>query len=323
MKIVVLDGYALNPGDLSWEEFEKFGEVQRYDRTSYTDKQEIIQRIGKADVILTNKTPIDEEVLQAVPQLKYIGVLATGYNVVDLAAARKRGIPVTNIPSYGTDAVAQFTFALLLEIVNQVGLHNESVHQGDWQRSEDFTYWQTPLMELSGKTIGLIGYGEIAQAVATIARAFKLKIIFWNHREKNSPDWAEQVSLQELYQQADIISLHVPQTEETVQMINQAAIDQMKTGVILLNTARGGLLDELAVANALNEGKIYALGADVVSKEPMTKDNPLLEAKNCFLTPHIAWAATETRKRLMKIALENLTAFLAGEEKNIVNKTMT
>lgn len=323
MKIVVLDSFALNPGDLSWEGFEKFGEVRRYDRTSYTDKQEIIQRIGNADVILTNKTPIDEEVLRAVPQLKYIGVLATGYNVVDIAAASKLGIPVTNIPSYGTNAVAQFTFALLLEIVNRVGLHNESVHQGEWQRSKDFTFWHTPLMELSGKTIGLIGFGEIAQAVADIARAFKLKIIFWNHRKKNSPDWVEQVSLKELYQQADIISLHVPQTEETTKMINQAAINQMKTGVILINTARGGLLDELAVANALNEEKIYALGADVVSKEPMTRDNPLLEAKNCFLTPHIAWAPIETRERLMEIALDNLSAFLAGEGKNIVNKTMT
>lgn len=321
MKIVVLDGYALNPGDLSWAGFEEYGEVIVYDRTSYTDKTEIIERIGDAEAILTNKTPIDEEVLAAVPQLKYIGVVATGYNVVDIDAARKRGIPVTNIPAYGTNAVAQAVFALLLEIVNQVGLHNQSVHEGDWQNSIDFTYWKTPLMELSGKTLGLIGYGEIAQATAKIAHAFNMKVIYWNHRVKKPQyDWAQQVSLEELYHQADVVSLHVPQTTETEQMINREAIRQMKTGVILLNTARGGLLDEAAVAEALNEGKIYAAGVDVVSKEPMTVDNPLLKAKNCFITPHIAWAPVETRERLMGIAVDNFAAFIQGKEKNVVNK---
>lgn len=321
MKIVVLDGYALNPGDLSWEGFEAFGEVVVYDRTSYTDKNEIIERIGDAEAILTNKTPIDEEVLAAVPQLKYIGVVATGYNVVDIAAARKHGIPVTNIPAYGTDAVAQATFALLLEIANQVGLHNQSVHQGDWQNSIDFTYWKTPLMELRGKTIGLIGYGEIAQATAKIAHAFNMNVIYWNHREKEpQAKWAQQVSLETLYQQADVISLHVPQTAETEQMVNREAIQQLKDGVILLNTARGGLLDEAAVAEALNNGKIYAAGVDVVSTEPMEKDNPLLKAKNCFITPHIAWAPVETRERLMGIAVDNFAAFIQGEEKNVVNK---
>lgn len=286
MKIVVLDGYALNPGDLDWQGFEAFGEVTVYDRTSFTDKQEIIDRIGEAEAILTNKTPIDEEILSAVPKLKYIGVVATGYNVVDVAAARKRNIPVTNIPSYGTDAVAQFTFALLLEIANQVGVHNASVQQGEWQRSTDFTYQKTPLMELRGKTIGLIGYGEIAQATATIAHAFNMKVIYWNHRPKKAQeDWAKQVSIEELYQQADIISLHVPQTSETEKMINQKTIARMKEGVILLNTARGGLLDEAAVADALNRGQIFAAGVDVVSKEPMTKDNPLMFAKNCIITP--------------------------------------
>ncbi|MGX7204279.1 D-2-hydroxyacid dehydrogenase [Enterococcus pingfangensis] len=323
MKIVVLDGYALNPGDLTWKAFEKFGKIKIYDRTSYTNKQEIIERIGQAEVILTNKTPIDEAVLQAVPQVKYIGVLATGYNVVDLTAASKRGISVTNIPAYGTTAVAQFTFALLLEIANQVGLHSASVHQGAWQNSQDFTYWKTPLMELQGKTIGLIGYGEIAQATATIAHAFNLNVIYWNHRPKQAQAvWAKQVTLNELYQQADIISLHVPQTAETTKMIDQTAIQQMKTGVILLNTARGGLLDEAAVAEALNNEKIYAAGVDVVSKEPMSKENPLLHAKNCFITPHIAWAPVETRQRLMEIAADNLRAFLAGEEKNVVNQKL-
>lgn len=320
MKIVVLDGHALNPGDLSWQGFEAYGEVVVYDRTSYTNKQEIIERIGSAEAILTNKTPIDEDVLAAVPQLKYIGVVATGYNVVDIAAARKRGIPVTNIPAYGTDAVAQSTFVLLLEIANQVGVHNQSVHQGDWQNSIDFTYWKTPLMELRGKTIGLIGYGEIAQATATIAHAFNMQVIYWNHRAKEAQaEWAQQVSLEELYHQSDVISLHVPQTAETEQMINQEAIQQMKDGVILLNTARGGLLDEAAVAEALNAGKIYAAGVDVVSKEPMAADNPLLKAKNCFITPHIAWAPVETRERLMGIAVDNFAAFIHGTEKNVVN----
>ncbi|WP_314580641.1 D-2-hydroxyacid dehydrogenase [Enterococcus gilvus] len=321
MKIVVLDGYALNPGDLDWQGFEAFGEVTVYDRTSFTDKQEIIDRIGEAEAILTNKTPIDEEILSAVPKLKYIGVVATGYNVVDVAAARKRNIPVTNIPSYGTDAVAQFTFALLLEIANQVGVHNASVQKGEWQQSTDFTYQKTPLMELRGKTIGLIGYGEIAQATATIAHAFNMKVIYWNHRPKKAQeDWAKQVSIEELYQQADIISLHVPQTSETEKMINQKTIARMKEGVILLNTARGGLLDEAAVADALNRGQIFAAGVDVVSKEPMTKDNPLMSAKNCIITPHIAWRPLETRERLMEIAVDNFAAYLAGKEKNVVNK---
>ncbi|MGM0301340.1 glycerate dehydrogenase [Enterococcus sp. AZ048] len=321
MKIVVLDGYALNPGDLDWQGFEAFGEVTVYDRTSFTDKQEIIDRIGEAEAILTNKTPIDEEILSAVTKLKYIGVVATGYNVVDVAAARKRNIPVTNIPSYGTDAVAQFTFALLLEIANQVGVHNASVQQGEWQRSTDFTYQKTPLMELRGKTIGLIGYGEIAQATATIAHAFNMKVIYWNHRPKKAQeDWAKQVSIEEIYQQADIISLHVPQTSETEKMINQKTIARMKEGVILLNTARGGLLDEAAVADALNRGQIFAAGVDVVSKEPMTKDNPLMSAKNCIITPHIAWRPLETRERLMEIAVDNFAAYLAGKEKNVVNK---
>lgn len=321
MKIVVLDGYALNPGDLSWQGFEKYGEVTVYDRTSFTDKQEIISRIGEAEAILTNKTPIDDEVLAAVPNLKYIGVVATGYNVVDIEAAGKRGIPVTNIPAYGTDAVAQFEFALLLEIANQVGVHNESVHQGDWQRSDDFTYQKTPLMELQGKTMGLIGYGEIAQATAKIAHAFNMEVIYWNHRSKEpQAEWAQQVSIDELYQRSDVISLHVPQTADTQKMINRESIAKMKDGVILLNTARGGLLDEAEVATALNEGKIFAAGVDVVSSEPMAKNNPLLAAKNCFITPHIAWRPLETRERLMGIAVDNFAAFLDGNNKNVVNE---
>ena len=319
MKIVVLDGYALNPGDLSWQGFEELGEVTVYDRTSYTDKQEIIERIGDAEAILTNKTPITADVLKACPQLTYIGVLATGYNVVDLAAAKEQGITVTNIPSYSTNAVAQATFALLLEVTNQVGHHNRSVHQGDWQTSKDFSYWQTPLMELAGKTIGLIGYGAIAQAVATIAHAFQLKVIYFNHRPKPAQaDWAKQVSLAELYQEADIISLHVPQFPETEKMIDRTALAQMKSSAILINTARGGLIDEAAVAEALQTGQIAALAADVVSKEPIAADNPLLQAPNCYLTPHIAWAPAETRRRLMGIAVANLSGFKAGTPQNVV-----
>lgn len=319
MKIVVLDGYALNPGDLAWQGFEELGEVTVYDRTSYTDKQEIIERIGDAEAILTNKTPITADVLKACPQLTYIGVLATGYNVVDLAAAREQGITVTNIPSYSTNAVAQATFALLLEVTNQVGHHNRSVHQGDWQTSKDFSYWQTPLMELAGKTIGLIGYGAIAQAVATIAHAFQLKVIYFNHRPKPAQaDWAKQVSLAELYQEADIISLHVPQFPETEKMIDRTALAQMKSSAILINTARGGLIDEAAVAEALKTGQIAALAADVVSKEPIAADNPLLQTPNCYLTPHIAWAPVETRRRLMGIAVANLSGFKAGTPQNVV-----
>ncbi|MFB8605649.1 D-2-hydroxyacid dehydrogenase [Enterococcus casseliflavus] len=319
MKIVVLDGYALNPGDLSWQGFEELGEVTVYDRTSYTDKQEIIERIGDAEAILINKTPITADVLKACPQLTYIGVLATGYNVVDLAAAKEQGITVTNIPSYSTNAVAQATFALLLEVTNQVGHHNRSVHQGDWQTSKDFSYWQTPLMELAGKTIGLIGYGAIAQAVATIAHAFQLKVIYFNHRPKPAQaDWAKQVSLAELYQEADIISLHVPQFPETEKMIDRTALAQMKSSAILINTARGGLIDEAAVAEALQTGQIAALAADVVSKEPIAADNPLLQAPNCYLTPHIAWAPVETRRRLMGIAVANLSGFKAGTPQNVV-----
>ncbi|WP_430611417.1 D-2-hydroxyacid dehydrogenase [Enterococcus sp. DIV0876] len=320
MKIVVLDGYALNPGDLDWHKMEELGDLTVYERTSYTDNTEIITRIGDATAVFTNKTPLNKEILQACPQLTYIGVLATGYNVVDLKAAKEQGITVTNIPSYSTNAVAQATFALLLEVTNQVGHHNQSVHQGDWQQSKDFSYWQTPLTELAGKTLGLIGYGAIAQAVAMIAHAFQMEVIYYNHRPKApQAEWTKQVTLDTIYQEADIISLHVPQFPETEGMIDQAALAQMKDTAILINTARGGLLDESAVAQALTDGKIAALAADVVSKEPIAADNPLLQAPNCYLTPHIAWAPIETRKRLMEIAVGNLTAFIHKTPRNVVS----
>ena len=320
MKIVNLDSYALNPGDLDWTPLEKLGECTFYDRTPVDDDTKILKRIGDAEIVLTNKTPLDEKVLKMAPNIKYIGVTATGYNIVDTNAARKAGIPVTNIPTYGTDAVAQFTFALLLEITSQVGLHNKLVHEGRWSSNPDFTFWAKPLMELNGKTLGLIGFGNIAKKVAEIGHAFSMNIIFWNHRPKSDlPDYVKQVELDELYQKADIVSLHVPQTPATTEMINQEAIKQMKDGVILINTARGGLINEEDVADALNEGKIAAAGIDVVQKEPIPADSPLLSAKNCYITPHIAWAPRETRNRLLGIVVENLQAFLKGEKLNVVN----
>ena len=320
MKIVNLDSYALNPGDLDWSPLKELCDCTFYDRTPVNDDNEILKRIGDAEIVLTNKTPLDEHVISTAPNLKYIGVTATGYNVIDTEAATKANIPVTNIPTYGTDAVAQFTFALLLEITSHVGLHNQLVHDGRWSSNPDFTFWAKPLMELQGKTLGLIGFGSIAKKVAEIGHAFSMNIIFYNHRPKTDlPNYVKQVSLEELYQQSDIISLHVPQTPETTEMINQEAISQMKDGVILINTARGGLISEKDVADALNDGKIAAAGVDVVQKEPISTDSPLLSAKNCYITPHIAWAPRETRNRLLGIVVDNLQAFLNGEKLNVVN----
>lgn len=322
MKIVNLDSYALNPGDLDWSPLKELGDCTFYDRTPVNDDNEILKRIGDAEIVLTNKTPLDEHVISTAPNLKYIGVTATGYNVIDTEAATKANIPVTNIPTYGTDAVAQFTFALLLEITSHVGLHNQLVHDGRWSSNPDFTFWVKPLMELQGKTLGLIGFGSIAKKVAEIGHAFSMNIIFYNHRpKKDLPNYVKQVDLEELYQQSDIISLHVPQTPETTEMIDQEAISQMKDGVILINTARGGLISEKDVADALNGGKIAAAGVDVVQKEPIPADSPLLSAKNCYITPHIAWAPRETRNRLLGIVVDNLQTFLNGEKLNVVNQT--
>ncbi|KRM83438.1 D-2-hydroxyacid dehydrogenase [Liquorilactobacillus vini] len=318
MRIVDLDGHGLNPGDLSWTGFEQLGDFKTYDLTE-EDDQLILERIGDAEIVLTNKTPLDRQVITNAPNIKYIGVQATGYNVVDTAAAKEKGIIVTNVPSYSTHEVAQHTLALLLEITNLVGMHATAVSQGEWTDTDSFTFWKKPLISLTGKIFGMIGFGNIAQATAKLAHAFGMEVVFYNHRPKEfSEPWLKQVSLEELYAQADIISLHVPQTAETTKMINKAAIDKMKSGVILLNTARGGLLDEQAVADGLNVGKIYALGADVVSEEPIKADNPLLAAKNAYLTPHIAWAPTAARQRCMDIAVNNLQSFLNGQPKNVV-----
>lgn len=324
MKIVILDGYAENPGDLSWEGFEKLGELTVYDRTPREDVEEILRRIGDAEIICTNKTLIGREVIERAPKLRYIGVLATGYNVVDVDAAAKRGIPVTNIPSYGTAAVAQHVMALLLEICNRTGHHSQAVHEGRWQRSEDFCFWDYPLMELAGKTMGIIGYGHIGKAAARLAGAFGMKVIACRRPghsvlENVQDDGVSMVTIEELFERADVISVHCPLFPETEGLICRENISKMKDGVIIINTARGPIVQEKDLAEALNSGKVYAAGVDVVSTEPIRDDNPLLTARNCFITPHIAWASRESRQRLMDTAVDNLRAFLAREPVNVVN----
>lgn len=316
MKIVILDAYAANPGDLSWDEFAALGELTVYDRTAPED---VAARIGDAEVVFINKVRLTDEIFAACPNLKLVSILATGYNIVDLAAAKRRGITVCNVPGYSTRAVVQMTFALLLEICQQVGLHSGAVHAGRWQSCPDFCFWDRPLIELDGKTMGIVGYGAIGSAVGTVAQALGMKLLVTARHEKPVPEGARFVSLPELLAQSDVVSLHCPQTAENARMIDAGALAQMKDGAILINTARGGLLDEQAVADALRSGKLLAAGMDVVSAEPIRADNPLLTAPNCFLTPHIAWAPLETRRRLQAISAENLRAFLAGKPQNVVN----
>ena len=316
MKIVILDAYAANPGDLSWDEFAALGELTVYDRTAQEDAA---ARIGDAEVVFINKVRLTDEIFAACPNLKLVSILATGYNIVDLAAAKRRGITVCNVPGYSTRAVVQMTFALLLEICQQVGLHSGAVHTGRWQTCPDFCFWDRPLIELDGKTMGIVGYGAIGSAVGTVAQALGMKLLVTARHENPVPEGARFVSLPELLAQSDVVSLHCPQTAENARMIDAGALAQMKDGAILLNTARGGLLDEQAVADALRSGKLLAAGMDVVSAEPIRADNPLLTAPNCFLTPHIAWAPLETRRRLQAISAENLRAFLAGKPQNVVN----
>ncbi len=314
--IVILDGYTLNPGDLSWKGFEAFGDVTIYDRT---EQQQILSRIGAADIVITNKTPLDADTIAKAPNLKYIGVLATGYNVVNIDAARKRGVVVTNIPTYGTDAVAQFAFALLLEIAHHVQHHSDAVKEGRWTSHQDFCFWDYPLIELAGKTMGIIGYGRIGQATARIARAFGMHVIAYDvSQQSGSSD--VYVDLDTLLGSSDVISLHCPLFESTRGIINKQSISRMKDGVIILNNSRGPLVVEQDLADALNSGKVYAAGLDVVSEEPIKADNPLLTAKNCLITPHISWAPKESRQRLMDIAVENLKAFLEGKPQHVVNR---
>ena len=323
MKIIVLDGYTLNPGDLSWEELKKSGDLTVYDRTPRDDEQEILNRIGDAEIVFTNKTPLTASIIEKAPAMAYIGVLATGYNVVDLEAAAKRKIPVTNIPAYGTSAVAQFTISLLLEICNQVGHHSLAVKEGRWETCTDFCFWDSPIMELAGKTMGIIGFGKIGQETGRLAQAFGMKVLAWDKYRKpeletESCHYAD--SLDQLYGMSDVISLHCPLFPETEGLINRETIAKMKDGVIILNAARGPLIREADLAEALNSGKVYAAGLDVVSTEPIQGDNPLLTAANCFITPHIAWASRESRQRLLQTAVENLRAYLNGQPVNVVNK---
>ena len=321
MKIVVLDGYTENPGDLSWGRLEELGEFIVYDRSSLTDEDEAIARIGEAEIVITNKTPITKRVLDSCPSIRYIGVLATGYNVVDYAYAAKKGIPVTNVPGYGTDTVAQFTFALLLEICHHVAHHSEAVHAGRWEQSPDFCFCDYPQIELAGKTMGIIGFGRIGQKVGTIAKAFGMKVLAHSsHEYESGKAIGTYVNLDTLLAESDVISLHCPLFPETEGIINQATIAKMKDGVILLNNGRGPLVVEQDLADALNSGKIQAAAVDVVSAEPIKGDNPLLTAKNCFITPHIAWATKEARQRIMDCAVNNVKAFLSGAPENVVNQ---
>lgn len=320
MKIVVLDGYTLNPGDLSWENLEKLGNCTIHDRVSH-DPEAVIAAIGDADAIYTNKTPLPAAVLEKCPTVKFIGVLATGYNVVDVAAAKSLGMIVANVPTYGTTAVAQFTIALLLEMCHHIGDHSESVRNGGWASCPDFCYWNHPLIELSGKTLGIVGFGRIGQATARLAEAFGLKILASGSsatRAMESENW-KYVPLDQLLAESDFISLSCPLVESNMGMINKDSIAKMKDGVMIINTARGPLVVEQDLADALNSGKVAYAAVDVVSKEPILPTNPLLTAKNCIITPHIAWAPKESRARLLNTAVENLAAFLNGSPTNVVN----
>ncbi len=319
MNIVILDGHTENPGDLSWAAFEALGNLTVYDRTP-KEPEEIIRRIGQAEIVYTNKTPLTAETFDRCPSIRFVGVLATGYNVVDVAAARRHGIPVSNIPAYGTEAVAQAAMALLLEICNQVGRHSRAVHEGRWNTCPDFCFWETPLMELAGKTLGIVGFGRIGQAMGRLGRAFGMEVLATGSRPTEAGRaLARYVTLDELLAKSDVISLHCPLFPETERMINRDSLAKMKDGVILLNTGRGQLICEKALAEALRSGKVRAAGLDVLSQEPPAADNPLLTAPNCFITPHIAWAPKETRQRLMDIAAGNLRAFLAGSPIHVVN----
>ncbi|MBR6088502.1 MAG: D-2-hydroxyacid dehydrogenase [Anaerolineaceae bacterium] len=320
MKIVILDGYTVNHGDLSWDGLKEFGELTVYDRTP-GDVETILSRIGDAEIVLENKINMSRQIMDRCPNLKYIGEIATGYNNVDIDAAREKGIVVTNIPAYSTSSVAQLAIALLLEICHHTAHHNDLVHQGEWTRCKDTMFYDHsyPLIELSGKTLGIIGFGQIGQSVARIARTLGMNVLAYSRsvREEGKA-LADYVSLDELLSHADVISLHCPLFPETKGIINAANIEKMKQGVIILNTSRGPLINEKDLAEALKSGKVYAAGVDVVSEEPMRADNPLLSAPNCFITPHMAWMSTEARTRLIDIAVNNIRAFLAGSPVNNV-----
>lgn len=316
MKIVVLDGYCLNPGDLSWSGMDALGELVVYDRTS---PSELMERSADAEVLITNKTLITAENMAALPKLKYIGVLATGYNVVDIEAAKARGIVVTNIPAYSTASVAQMVFAHILNITQRVRHYANENRQGRWTKNADFCYWDTPLMELEGKKMGVVGFGNIGQATARIAQAFGMEVCVYSSKPQFAlPSGVKKMELDELFAGCDVVSLHCPLTSDTKEMVNAERLGKMKSNAILINTGRGPLVNEQDLADALNEGRIAAAGLDVLSVEPSTANNPLLSAKNCFITPHIAWATKEARTRLMNIAVQNLKSYMDGQVINNV-----
>ena len=316
MNIVVLDGFTLNPGDLSWEELKSLGPCEVYDRTRAA---EVIPRAGNAEIVLTNKTDLPRALIQSLPRLKYIGVLATGTNVVDLPTARERCILVTNVPAYGTKSVAQSTLALLLELTQHVGHHARTVRESQWVRSADWCYWDYPPTELDGLTLGIIGFGRIGRAVGDLGAAFGMKVLACGGTAKPLPPFARAVNLETLLRQSDVVSLHCPLTPQTENLINAERLSWMKPSAFLLNTSRGPLIDEEALADALNSGRIAGAGLDVLSTEPPSADNPLLQAKNCFITPHLAWATRAARSRLLTIAVENIRRFLHGQPQNVVS----
>ena len=320
MKIVVLDGYAENPGDISWAPLEALGELTVYDRTALTESPLIAERIGDAEIAVTNKTPITRNVIDACPNLRAIAVLATGYNIVDTVYARTKDISVMNVPVYGTDNVAQYAIALLLEACSQVGHHDRSVHAGEWTRSIDFCYWQKPLIEVSGKTAGIVGFGRIGQAVARILRAMNVRVLAYSRTERaEGRALADYVPLDTLFQKSDFIFLHCPLTPETDGIINAANIAKMKDGVIIVNNGRGQLIVEEDLAAALTRGKVAYAAVDVASSEPIAAENPLLHAPNCIITPHISWATKEARERIMQMTADNVRAFMDGNPTNVVN----
>jgi len=318
MNIVVLDGYTLNPGDLTWKDLEALGQCTVYDRT---EPKEVVPRAKDADIAITNKTMLSSDVIKQLPKLKYIGVLATGYNVVDIEAARHAGIPVTNVPAYSTPSVAQLVFAHLLNLAHHVGAHSETVRSGRWVSCVDFCYWDTPLIELAGLTMGIIGFGRIGQATAKLALAFGMKVIAYDVVTPSSvPEGCQFVGLEDVFRSSDVVSLHCPLTPQTQNIINRECLELMKKTAFLINAGRGPLVDEQALAEALNNEEIAGAGLDVLSSEPPEKDNPLLKAKNCFITPHIAWATRAARQRLLKVVVDNVASFLAGNLQNVVNE---
>ena len=318
MKIVILDGYAANPGDLEWDGLEQLGDCTLYDRTS---RDQVLERCKDANIVLTNKVPFKRETIEALPNLKYIGVMATGYNIIDTEAAKEKGIVVTNIPSYSTNSVAQMVFAHILNITLHVQKHSDEVHQGRWSKNADFCFWDSPLLELHGRTIGIIGLGSIGQAVARIAFGFGMKVIAYTSKTQlQLPHEIQKVELDELFEQADIVTLHCPLTDETRNMVDKRRVELMQPTSIIINTSRGPLINEADLAEALKNKTIYAAGIDVMSQEPPKADNPLLGVENCYITPHIAWASFAARTRLMKILINNVKAFMEGKPENQVNK---